>query len=336
MDRRGERLSRRQFVVGASTTSLGLLAGCGRRLPGQGQGQAAARVPRIGYLSTHSPLFAQAFEEGLREHGWVQGENIAVEYRFIESDDQLDNAATELVRIPVDVLITSSTPTTLAAKRATSTLPIVFTQVGDPVGTGLVASLARPGGNATGLTNIGTGLASKRLELLKLTVPSLSRVAVLVRAGNPNATRELAETMAAAQVLGLQLQVLEVRQPDEFESAFEAASREHTEAISILGDALFTSYASRLAELALKQGLPSIYPGRLAEDGGLLGYGPNTRQQFQRTAYYVDRILKGVKPADLPVEQPMTFEFVVNMKTAQALGITFPNEIMLQVTEVIQ
>jgi putative tryptophan/tyrosine transport system substrate-binding protein len=329
-----ERLSRRDVVVGAGAIGLGLLAGCGR-LPGQGQ--AAPKVPTVGYLSTHSPLLAQAFEAGLRDHGYVVGQTIAVEYRFLEADEQFDQGATELVRLPVDILLTSSTPMTLAAQRATRTIPIVFTQTGDPVGTGLVASLARPGGNATGLTNIGTGLASKRLQLLKETVPGLARVAVLIRAGNSNATRELDETIGAAQTLGLQLQIFQVRQPDEFESAFEAATLEQGQAMSILGDALFTTYGSRLAQLALKSRLPAIYPGKsFVEGGGLLGYGPNIDQQFRRAAYYVDRILRGTQPADLPVEQPMTFDFVVNMKSAQALGVTFPNEIMLQATEVVQ
>jgi putative ABC transport system substrate-binding protein len=326
------RLSRRQILVGAGSAAL--LAGCGR-LPWQAS--QASKVPRVGYFSMHSLPYAEAFEQGLREHGYVQGKNIAVEYRFLASEGQFDNAASELVQLPVDVLVTSSTPGALAAKRATNTIPIVFMQTGDPVGAGLVASLARPGANLTGLSIMGAGLASKRLELLKETVPNLSRVAVLMNPTNANSARELGETIGAAQVLGLQLQVIEVRQPDEIESVFEAAVQEQAQATSILGDALLTTNLPRLAELAMKYRLPAMYTGRpFPAAGCLMAYGPNSTEQFRRGAYYVDRILKGTKPADLPVEQPMIFEFVVNMKTARALGITFPHEVALQITEVIE
>jgi putative ABC transport system substrate-binding protein len=294
-------------------------------------------VPRIGYLGGRVLQdFDDAFRQGLREHGYVEGHNLAVEWRFAEGGvEQLRDAADELVRLPVDVIVAQSTPAAAAARQATSTIPIVVA-IGDPVGIGLAASLARPGGNVTGLTNLSTGLGGKRLELLRETMPGVVRVAVLWPPDNPVKVAQWTETQGAARTLGIQLQSLEVGGPEDFEGAFAAAEQGHAEALIVFGDNLTAGYASQLADLAARSHLPAMYETRLLVDaGGLMAYGPSNLSLYRRAAYYVDRILKGASPADLPVEQPMTFDFVVNMKTAQALGITFPNEIMLQVTEVI-
>jgi putative tryptophan/tyrosine transport system substrate-binding protein len=337
MEHRGSRLSRRQFVVGAgvSAAGFGLLAGCGR-LPWQAE--PPAKVYRLGFLSTG--LLEAEFEallQSLHERGYVQGQNIVVEYRTAKLvGDRLPVLAAELVQLPVDAIVAAGTPAHLAAARATGTIPII-TLVGDPVGDGLAASLARPGGNVTGLTSLDATLAAKRLELLKETVPRASRIAVLWRASNQSKAAEFRETQTAAQILGLELISLEVGSPEELEPAFAPAHREGADALVVLGDGLTYTRAAQIVALAAQQKLPALYEGKEFVDvGGLMSYGPSLTAAFRRAAYYVDRILKGAKPADLPVEQPMTFEFVINLKTAAALGLTFPNEILLQVTEVIQ
>jgi putative tryptophan/tyrosine transport system substrate-binding protein len=344
MERRGSRLSRLAFVVGVGAAGLAAagaapLGSCGR-LPGQGQPQLA-RVVRIGWLAAASPdsLLADEFLQGMRERGYVVGQNLVVEYRVTESSpQQLAEFAADLAGLPVDVIVTSDTPTTRAAKEAGSTIPVVFVNVADPVGVGLVASLARPGGNATGLSNLGVGLSAKRLELLKGTVPGVSRVAVFWNSANPGNALQWRELDEAAGVLGIKLQPLETRSPSDFDAAFEAAERERVDALYVAPEPLFTTArAPRLLDFAARHRLPSMYGFQQdVKAGALMACGPSHSALYQRAAYYVDRILKGAKPADLPVEQPMTFEFVVNMKTAQALGLTFPNEIMLQVTDVIQ
>ena len=281
---------------------------------------------------------AEAFRDGLRELGYVEGQNLAIEYRdALGGSDQLREIAANLVHVPVDILVTGGGPATEAAKQATSTLPIVFTQSADPVGTGLVASLARPGGNVTGLTNSAKDLSAKRLQLLKETVPGLSSVAVLWNPTSPGTVEQHAETQEAARLLGLRLLVLEVRRADDLERAFESASEHRAEALAILGDPLMTASAARLADLAAQRRLPAIYPVRVfAEEGGLMAYGSDVRDQYRRAASYVDKILKGANPADLPVEQPMRFDLVINLKTAQALGLTIPQHVLIQATEVIQ
>jgi putative ABC transport system substrate-binding protein len=334
------RLSRRHFVVGTGTAGVGLLAGCGR-LPGQGQAEPRARMPRVGYLGPTGP-FVQAFEEGLHDYGHVPGQNITVQYPLADralpaSQDDWLAAASELVQSGVDVILVYGGPAAFAAKQATSTIPIVFAQAPDVVRSGLVGSLARPGGNVTGVTNISVDLSAKKVEFLKAIVPSLSCLAVLANPPNPAVTAQVAETQRATEALGLRLLVLEARGPNEFASAFAAASQEHAEAMTILGAVPMTMGAARLADLAANARLPAVYVDRVfPEAGGLMSYGSDLKAQVRRTAYYVDRILKGAKPADLPVEQPMTFELVVNLKTARELGIPFPNEVMLQVTEVMQ
>jgi putative tryptophan/tyrosine transport system substrate-binding protein len=329
MQRRGSRLSRRRFVVGAA--GLGLVAGCGR-LPGQAQ--APARVPSVGILNA-IPSSAEAFRQGLRDLGYVDGQNIALEYRTVGArEDLLPAAAAELVRLPVDVIVVGGDPSIRAAIDATDTIPIVMSVSRDPVGSGFIASLARPGGTVTGLSYLSVQLTAKRLEVLQQAMPRVSRVAAL---GPPSTMLEWREAEAAARTLGVQLLFLEVHGPDDLEPALERAAREGVEALLLLTSPLVAREQGRIAELTATRRLAAISDRReFAVAGGLIAYGPGIPGLWARSAYYVDRILKGTKPADLPVEQPMRFDFVVNMKTAQALGLTFPNEIMLQVTEVIQ
>jgi putative ABC transport system substrate-binding protein len=335
MEGRGSRLSRRAFVLGASGGAVGLVAGCGR-LPWQAS--PPAQPPRIGYLGGRPiPGFDQAFCQGLRDLGHVEGQHVAIEWRFTEGGpDALAEMARELVRLPVDVIVAENTLGAGAARQATGTIPIV-SALGDPIAAGLVASLARPGGNVTGLSAMSPQLSAKRLELLKETIPGITRVAVVWSPSNPVKVAQWTETQAAARALDVQLQSLEVGGPEAFESAFAAATRERADAAVVFGDNLTGSHAPEIVALAARSQLPTMYESRPFMDaGGLMAYGPNFPAMLRRSAYYVDRILKGARPADLPIEQPMTFDFVVNLKTAQALGITFPNEIMLQVTEIIQ
>jgi putative tryptophan/tyrosine transport system substrate-binding protein len=336
MERRGSRLSRRELVLGAG--AAGLLVGCGR-LPGQRQ--SPAKIPRIGVLNPGSPArhAAQyaAFLQRLRELGYVEGQNIILETRY--ADDQLARRPVlvdELVSLPVDVLVANSAVLARPAQQATTTIPIVVI-TGDPVGGGLVASFAHPGGNITGLSNVAPELAGKRLELLKQAVPGVGRVAVIWNQADQTMGVEFGETHLAAELLGVQLQSLPVREQPELERAYEAAVNSGAEAVVLITDQFITGNRPELVALSAQRRLPTIsgdreFPGA----GGLMAYGPNLSELWSRAASYVDKILKGTKPADLPVERPMRFDFVVNLKTAQALGITFPHEILLQVTEVIQ
>jgi putative ABC transport system substrate-binding protein len=330
------RLSRRQFMVGVG--SAGLLAGCGR-LPWQGQ-PAPRRVPTIGWLTLESPdplepgfvENFEAFRQGLAALGYVEGQNLVIEQRLTDQAG-LRDAATDLVRLQVDVLVTSGQPATLAAKAATSTIPIIFASAPDPVGTGLVASLARPGGNLTGLSAMSPQLSGKRLELLAQVVPGLQRVAFLWYALSPASSVQ--ELQAATQTLGVRLQVLEIHDIADYEAAFAAAGAEQAAALMV-GGGITNRHRARIVSLAARARLPAMYTSSLfVRDGGLMAYGPDVLDFRRRAATYVDKILKGTHPADLPVEQPMTFEFVVNMRTARELGITFPHEVALQITEVI-
>jgi putative ABC transport system substrate-binding protein len=328
------RLSRRRFMVGAA--GLGLLAGCGRW---PWQAPPAGSVSWIGFVSSGpwDLTMLEAFRQGLHEHGYVEGQHVSIEAHWAEgSEERLREWMADLVRRKVDVIVAAGSPAVAAAMQATTTIPIVMPASVDPVGMGVIASLARPGGNVTGVTE-PPELSGKRLELLKETVPALSRVAVFWHTDTPAHPGMLQATELAAQHLGIQVHAVEARAPDALEGAFDSASSTQAQAVVVLSDGEFFSYRARLADLALKSGLPTMYEWREAvAAGGLLAYGPNRAARYRRAAYYVDRILKGAKPADLPVEQPMTFDFVVNLKTARDLGITFPNEIMLQVTEVIQ
>ena len=331
--------TRRGFLRGSLVlASLGLLSGCGV-LPGEAQ--RPARVPRIGYLSVGpsepSPL-VDAFRQGLAEHGYVEGRSIAVEYRFGEErTERLSEYAAELVRLPVDVLVARGAPAQLAAKRATSTIPIVFPVSGNPVELGLVDSLARPGGNLTGLTNISQRLSSKRLELLKEAVPRVARVAVLWHQDDGGAELRSGELSAAAQQLQLQLQSVEMRGPADVEGALEAAAREHADAALTLGGTQIAAQQPRIAHLAAERRLPVMHYNREAvEAGGLIAYGPNLADLFRRAATYVDKLLKGARAADLPVEGPTRFDFAINLQAAEAIGLTIPPSVLQQATEIIR
>lgn len=303
------------------------------------EAQKPAKVRRIGYLSggargaTH-----EAFRQGLRELGYVEGQNIAIEYRFaMGKEDRLHDLAAELVRLKVDLIVTPSTLDALAAQRATRTIPIVMALSTDPVGTGLVASLARPGGNITGLTTLSPELNGKRLELLKEAVPGLSRVAVLWNLANPDKALEFEQIEVAARQLRLQLQSLEVRGPDDFEKAFRGATTKRASALLTLTDTLTITQQSQIVELAAKRRLPAMFQtGDFVDAGGLMSYGPNDADLFRRTVTYVDKILKGAKPGDLPVEQPTRFELVINLKTAKKIGLTIPPEMLVRADKVLK
>jgi putative ABC transport system substrate-binding protein len=305
--------------------------------------QQANKVNRIVYLS---PSFAtvnssnlKIFQQGLREVGYVEGKNIVIDYRYAEGKfERLPHFAAELVRLRVDLLVTvGGTPAALAAKNATTTGPIVFTAVGDPVTSGLVASLARPGGNITGLTILTPELSGKRLELLKEAFPKISLVAVLWNPSNPASKLFLRETEVAAEALGLRLQSLEVRGADDFRGAFQAATKRGAGALIALTDPLISGYQTRIIELAAKSRLPTIFdPREFAEGGGLMSYGPDRSEMYRRAAVYVDKILKGAKPADLPVEQPTKFELVINLKTAKQIGLTIPPNVLARADKVIR
>jgi putative ABC transport system substrate-binding protein len=321
------------------TLALGILG-----VPPAGDAQPAGKVYRIGYLNPHSPATSpgliDAFRQGLREHGYIEGQNITIEYRWAEERiERLPDLATELVRLKVDLIVVSTDPGALAAKKATSTIPIVFVAVTDPVGLGLVVSLGRPGGNMTGLPHIARELTPKRLELLKEAVPGATRVAVLW--GPDTRLRGLREVLKpieiAARKLGVQLQSLEVQNPDELATAFSALTRKRADALLLVNEALFYSERARIVELAAKSRLPVMaWLSVFVEAGGLISYGPNLVEQWRRLAYYVDRILKGAKPADLPVEQPMTLELVINLKTAKALGLTIPHSVLFRADKLIE
>jgi putative ABC transport system substrate-binding protein len=271
--------------------------------------------------------------------GWVQGQNVTIDYRFAEGRfDQLPTLAAELVQSKPDVIVATPTPAALAVKKATGTIPVVMVGVVDPVGVGLIASLARPGGNITGLTfGVGFESLTKALELFKQVVPRVQRVAVLSNAANPAQALSVGHLMAEAQPLRMQLQFLEVRGPHDFDNAFAAMAGEHAAALFIVTDPLFILHRERLAGVAMKYRFPTIYGDRESVvAGGLMSYGPSLTGQFYRAATYVDRILKGTKPADLPVEQPTKFEFIINLKTARALGLTIPQLLLLRADEVIQ
>ena len=320
------------FAIG-----LGLLAA-----PLAVESQQPRKTYRVGYLGPGStstlPAALQAFRHELRERGYIEGQNLTIEYRWAGGrDDRLQGLAEELVRLKVDVIVVEGhTPAIQAAKRATTAIPIVMGVSGDPVGTGLVTSLAHPGGNVTGLTILSPQLAGKRLELLKEALPGLSRVAVLWNPANPPKVLEWRETQGAARTLGLRLQSLEVRSPSDFEGAFEAATRDRSDALIAFSDGLINGHKARIVTFATKTRLPSMYPNRdFVDAGGLLSYGPSFTDLFRRAALYVDKVLKGAKPGNLPVEQPTTFELVINMRTAKALGLTIPPSLLLRADHVI-
>ena len=304
--------------------------------------QPAKKVPRIGVLHAGSQAIASqlaaAFRQGLREHGYVEGQNVVVEVRFGEGRaERISEIAAELVRLKVDVIVTSTDVGIAAVKQQTQTIPIVMVNSTDPVGTGFVASLARPGGNVTGLTLISPELSAKRLELLKEVVPGLSRVAIMWNPDARGAVLDYKETESAARSLRLQLQAVEVSHADDFDRAFSALTTGRAEALIVVGSAFAFTNQGRIASLALKHRLPTMYGSRDHVDaGGLIAYGPNLADAWRRAATYVDKILKGAKPGELPVEQPTKFELVINLKTAKALGLTIPPSLLRRADEVIQ
>jgi putative ABC transport system substrate-binding protein len=309
------------------------------------EAQQPKTIPRIGVLLPWSPAsgvslsFLKAFRQGLHELGYVEGQNLAVEYRYAEGLlERNPNLVAELVRLKVDIIVTTAGPQSLAAKQATTTIPIVFTQVSDPVAEGIIVSLARPGGNVTGLSQAGPELAGKRLELLRETFPKISRVAILLRtAGSQASVARFKETEVAAKGMGVRLQSLEVGSSDDLEGAFRAAKTERAGALIVIQTAFINTHRARIVELAAKSRLPTMFDEKThVESGGLMSYGPSFFDLHRRAATYVDKILKGTKPADLPVEQPTKFEFVINLKTAKQIGVTIPPNVLARADKVIR
>jgi putative ABC transport system substrate-binding protein len=306
------------------------------------EAQQAGKIPRIGYLtggSLSNTPSREAFLQGLRALGYAEGKNILIEYRSAEGKpDRLPALATELVRLKVDVLVVSGGGSTvLRVKKETNSVPIIFTLVSDPVGEGLVASLAHPGGNLTGLSSVSQDLVGKRLELLKETIPKLSRVAVLLDPNDPGNVAQLKEIEAVARSMRIQLQVLEVRSYDEIESAIRLATTAKAGAVLVEPTAVLNNQYKRISELAMSDRLPTMFPtSQLMNAGGLISYGPDYSDLSRRAAIYVDKILKGRKPAELPVEQPTKFELVINLKTAKQIGITIPPNVLVRADKVIR
>jgi putative tryptophan/tyrosine transport system substrate-binding protein len=309
---------------------------------GTAHAQQPAKIPRIGFLGSPSPSANaarnKAFRQGLRELGYVEGKNIAVEWRFAEGKlDRLPALAAELVRLNVDVIVTGGSGSTRPANEATNAIPIVMAQDPDPVGNGFIASLARPGGNITGLSTLSPELSGKQLELLKEILPKLSRMAVLGISTRPGNTQALREMELAAAAFKVQLQYLDVLDLKGIEPAFRAASKEHANAVLLLGNPIATSHRRQITELAVKNRLPAIYDRpEFVEDGGLMTYAVSQNDLYRRAATYVDKILKGAKPADLPVEQPTKFEFIINLKAAKQIGLTIPPNVLARADKVIR
>jgi putative ABC transport system substrate-binding protein len=329
--------SRRQFAQGLGVASLGVLAGCGR-LPGQAPqvGQPPRRVYRVGFLSSAGTAGPEDFRNALSELGYVEGENLILETRLTPQVGDQVALSRELVALRVDVLVTSAVAPARAASEATSTIPIVNAGIvgGDLIEAGLAESQARPGRNVTGLTTFDSDLLGKRLQLLTEVAPGVARVAILGLGGEYAARERYAR---AAEQLGVQLQLLELRGVDEVERAFEAMSEEHADALEVRSAPGVNQHLARIADLAIRQRLPTMGASRqLADVGGLMAYQPRTADLWRRAAAYVDRILKGANPAELPIERPTIFDFVINLKTAQALGLTIPPPVLAQATELIQ
>jgi len=302
------------------------------------EAQQAKKVPRVGVLRPGSPPdpYVDAFRQGLRDLGYVEGKNIAIEYRWAEGKSAgLPLLAAELVHLKVDAIVTQGEAATRAVKEATSTIPIVMATSGDPVGAGLVASLARPGGNVTGLSAVAPDLTGKRLQLLKEAVPKVSRVAILYNPTILGAVLSVKEAQAAAPPLALKVQPVEVRAPDELGPAFDAMTRERAEALFAIGDPFTITHQRQILDLAAKRRLPTTFDWLEPADC-LISYGPNRLDMFRRAATFVDKVLKGTKPEDLPVEQPMKFELVINLKTAKQIGLTIPQSVLYRADKVIK
>jgi putative tryptophan/tyrosine transport system substrate-binding protein len=323
-------MRRREFIT--------LLGGAVAAWPGAARGQQPAKIPRIGYLSAGSPPANLAFWKGMRDLGYAEGQNILIEYRWAEEKpERLPDLAAELIRQKVEVLFAFGTQATLAAKSAAATTPVIFHTHADPVEAGFVSSLGRPGGIFSGLTLMAPDLAGKRLQLLKEAVPAVSDVAVLVNTANPGMHSTLTHLEAAAATLKLKLQILDARAALEIEGSFVTMHRGRASALYVNLDPLFLEHRTQLVELAAKERLPTLYDVKeFVQAGGLMSYGPSLADSFRRVAYYVDRILKGAKPADLPVEQPTKFELVINLKSAKAFGLDFPSTVLARADEVIE
>jgi putative ABC transport system substrate-binding protein len=299
------------------------------------------KLPTIGYLGATTAAAERsrtdAFVQRLRELGWIEGNTVIIEYRWGESRTERFRAiATDLIRFPVDIIIATSTAAALACKQATADIPIVFPLTGDPLGTGLVASLAHPGGNITGLSNQAADLAGKRLEILREVAPGLHRLAILANAEYPGRTSEIADIQAAARILGLDIATFEVRRAEDIAPVF-ATLKDRDQALYVVGDTLMNSNRGRINTLAMNARLPTIYVAReYVEAGGLMSYGPNIPHLFRRAGELVDKILRGTKPADIPVEQPTKFDLIINMKTAKALGLTIPQALLATADELIE
>src|SRR5262245_13052284 len=306
------------------------------------EAQQPKKVPRIGLLSSGSPSSTkegvEAFRQRLHELGYIEGQNIVIEYRYAEGvADRFPNLGARLGKLKVDIIVVSGTPATQAAKNATKTIPIVMASVADPVGTGLIASLAHPGGNVTGLSNLYEELGGKQLELLKEAFPKISRVAVLWDPANTGNVLLLRELKVAAGALRITLQPLEVHVPDDLEPAFAAIKREGASAFSVLANSLTNTYRTRIVDFAAKSRLPAIYgESRWVDTGGLMSYGPDYTDLWYRAAIYVDKILKGATPAELPVERPMKFDLVINLKAAKQIGLTIPPNVLARADRVIR
>jgi putative tryptophan/tyrosine transport system substrate-binding protein len=320
-------VNRRAFVAG-----LGAVLAA----PYTVEAQQAGKIPRVGILAQNSPLW-EDFRQGLRDLGYVEGRTIVIEYRWGEgSDERFPQLAADLARLGADVIVTWGTPATLAAKNATNTIPIVMAASGDPVGTRLIGSLARPGGNITGLSSQNAGLEAKRLELLKELVPTLSHVAVLGNPANPLHDGFVREMRDTASQLGVRLELVGVQGSTEFDAAFATMTKKRPDALIVETDNFLYFHRKRIVDFTTKSRLPAVFTHKgFADAGGLVVYGANYSALFRHAAIYVDKILKGAKPADLPVEQPTTFELVINLKTAQALGLTIPPSLLLRADQVI-
>jgi putative ABC transport system substrate-binding protein len=326
-------VNRREFIT--------LLGGAAATLPLAARGQQREKLPTIGFLGAASASamksWLDAFVARLRELGWIEGRTVAIEIRWAEGRrERVAEIAAEFVQLKVDVIVTSATPPTLAAKQATAVIPIVFAAVSDPVGPGLVASLARPGGNVTGVANQTSDTAGKKLELLREAVPGLRRLAIMANVGNPASVLEMGEVQATARTLGLEVTTSEIRRAEDIAPAFEAL-KDRADALYLGPDPLMNTNRTRINILAVGARLPTMHGAReYVEAGGLMSYGPNFPDQFRRVADFVDKILRGTKPADIPVEQPTKFDLVVNLTTAKALGLTIPESFLLRADDVIE
>jgi putative ABC transport system substrate-binding protein len=336
---KGDGWSRREFLRAATVAGTAGFLGFGSEAA---QAQQPAGIPRIGILTASSASFylprVEALRQRLRELGYVEGKNIVVEYRYADGKlERLLDLAAELVQLKVDVFVTAGGTATLAAKRASATIPIVFSEATDPVGQGYVSSLARPGGNITGLSIMAPDLDGKRLELLKESFPKVARVALLWPSGGLSGNRVLTDMEAAAKALGLKLQSLPVRSLDDFDGAFARAKRDGAQALITTPSPVINTQQRQVLDFAAKNRLPAIYhTSEWVEAGGLMSYAPNQADLWRRAADFVDKILKGTKPAEIPVEQPMRFEFIINLKTAKQIGVTIPPNVLVRATKVIR